>query len=220
MVRLSASILKFYFDSKEKNLSNEEMINVLKKNFSNREDSFQILHLDIMDGKFVKNKSFEVSQLRNIKKITNKKIEAHLMVLNYKKYLKDYFNIADMFIMHNEVLEKDFEKTINYIHKNKKFVGIAINPNTKLEDLKYLDKIDLVLIMSVYPGLPGQDFISTSVFKIKRLFEIRKKKKLKFAIAVDGGINHKTGKKCINSGADILVTGSWLFSKEFENFNN
>ena len=117
-----------------------------------------------------------------------------------------------MFIFHNEIIKHDFPKTIEFLKKNHKFIGISINPNTPLSELKYLDKINLVLIMSVYPGLPGQKFIETSLRKIRKLKEIREKKGLRFAIEVDGGVNNDNKKKIIDAGADILVMGRGFFN--------
>jgi ribulose-phosphate 3-epimerase len=142
---------------------------------------------------------------------TSCKREAHLMVVNYDKYIKDYFNCADMFIIHNEVLKRTFPKTIEHLKKNKKFVGIAINPETHIDEIKYLDKIDLILVMSVHPGMPGQEFLEHSLHKVKKLHELRKKHNYKYTIEIDGGVNATNSKKCIDAGADILVQGSYLF---------
>ncbi|HIH31604.1 TPA: ribulose-phosphate 3-epimerase [Candidatus Woesearchaeota archaeon] len=210
MTRISASILGFYFDAKKNKQKTEEMIKDINDALAKKDSEFDILHLDIEDGKFVKQKSFKPSEIRKIKCL--KKKEAHFMVLNYKKYLKDFFPLADMFIFHNEIIKHDFPKTIEFLKKNHKFIGISINPNTPLSELKYLDKINLVLIMSVYPGLPGQKFIETSLRKIRKLKEIREKKGLRFAIEVDGGVNNDNKKKIIDAGADILVMGRGFFN--------
>lgn len=210
MARISASILSFLFESRKNHETRDQMIAKINKALNDKKGGFQILHLDIEDGKFVKHKSFKPVEIRDIKCPYKK--EAHFMVLNYKKYLKDYFSLADMFIFHNEVLKRDFSKTIEYLKKNKKFVGISINPDSHIDEIRYLDKIDLILIMSVYPGLPEQKFIDTTLRKIKKLKEIRDKKGLKFVIEVDGGINKGNMQKCIDAGADILVIGSGLFT--------
>lgn len=209
MARISASILGFYFDAKKNKQKTEEMIDNINNALAEKSDKFDILHLDIEDGRFVKQKSFKASDIRKIK--CDKKREAHFMVLNYKKYLKEYFNLADMFIFHEEVISHDFPKTIEFLKRNKKFVGISINPNTSIDEIKYLDNIHLVLIMSVYPGLPGQKFIDTTLRKIRKLKDIRKKKGLRFVIEVDGGIHKDNMKKIIDAGADILVMGTGFF---------
>ena len=175
MVRVSASILSFLFEAKAQGLTESVMIDNINKALNGNKQRFQILHLDIEDGQFVNYKSFTPAQVR---KITSPcKTEAHFMVLDYDKYIKEYFHLTDMFIIHNEVLKSSFPKTIELLKKNKKFVGISINPETSVDEIKYLDKIDLVLVMSVHPGLPGQTFIEHSLRKIRKLDELRKKHK-------------------------------------------
>jgi ribulose-phosphate 3-epimerase len=209
MVRVSASILSFLFEAKARKFSNSVMIANINKALQEKKDEYDILHLDIEDGKFVDYKSFTTTQIRKIKPLC--KVEAHLMVLDYKKYIKDYFHLADMFIIHNEILKRDFLKTAAFLKKNKKFVGISINPETSVDEIKYLSKVDLVLVMSVNPGLPGQKFIEYSLRKIRKLHELRKKHKYHYSIEVDGGINDAIAKKCSENGADIVVIGSHLF---------
>lgn len=211
MVRISASILGFLFEARKNKLSDKVMIDQINSALLEKKDKFDILHLDIEDGKFVNYKSFTPMQLRKIK--SPHKIEAHFMVLDYKKYIRDYFDLTDMFIFHNEVLKKDFSKTIDFLKANNKFVGISISPKTSVDEIKYLDKIDSVLVMSVVPGLPGQKFIDYNLRKIKKLYELRKIKKYRYTIEVDGGINDIIAKKCITAGADVLVMGSHFFKQ-------
>lgn len=209
MTRISASILSFYFDAKKKKLTNNQLVDNINSALKEKEKKFDILHLDIGDGKFIKSKTFTPAIIRKIK--CDKKKEAHFMVVDYKKYLKEYFHLSDMFIFHNEVLRNDFPKTIEFLKKNKKFIGISISPDTHVDEIKYLDKINLVLVMSVYPGLPGQEFLEHTLRKIRKLRDLRTKKKLNFVIAVDGGINRTNVDKCIAAGADILVMGTGFF---------
>jgi len=211
MARISASILRFYFDAKKKKLTNNQLADNINSALKTKEKDYDILHLDIGDGKFIESKTFTPEIIRKIK--YTKKREAHFMVVDYKKYLKEYFQLSDMFIFHNEVLKHDFPETIEFLKKNKKFVGISISPKTRIDDIKYLDQINLVLIMSVYPGLPGQEFIEHSLRKIRKLRDLRTKKKLKFTIAVDGGINKNNKDECITAGADILVMGTGFFKE-------
>lgn len=210
-VKISASILSFYFEAKKNNLNNTKLVSIINESLNKKINDFDILHFDIGDGIFIESKTFTPNILKKIN--CNKKKEAHLMVLDYNKYLKDYFDIAEMFIFHNEVLKKDFDKTINLLKKNNKYIGISISPNTSVNDIKYLDKINLVLVMSVYPGLPGQKFMEISLSKIKKLYEIRKNKNLNYSISVDGGINKNNMEKCISAGADILVMGTGFFKE-------
>jgi len=210
MVRVSASILGFLFEAKARKVSDEVMIEHINKALHEKKDRFDILHLDIEDGEFVDYKSFTPSQIRKIK--SPYKTEAHFMVVNYELYIKEYFHLTDMFIIHNEVIKNSFAKTIEFLKKNKKFVGISINPDTPVDEIKYLDKIDLVLVMSVHPGLPGQKFIEHSLRKIRKLDELRKKYKYHYKIEVDGGIDNAIAQKCEKEGADIVVIGSHLFN--------
>jgi len=209
MVRISASILGFLFDARKNKESSQVMIDNINKTLVQKSGDFDILHFDIEDGTFVPHKSFTSSQVMKVK--CEKKREAHLMVVNYKKYLKEFFPCAQMFIFHEEVLMQDFPRTIEFLKRNKKFVGISINPNTPVDDIKYLDKINLVLVMSVYPGLSGQKFIETTIRKIQKLKDVRTKKRLRFVIEVDGGINKDNVKRLADAGADIVVMGTGLF---------
>ncbi|HYD03822.1 MAG TPA: ribulose-phosphate 3-epimerase [Alphaproteobacteria bacterium] len=209
MARISASILSFLFNARLNKIRDSEMINHINSALHDKKSKYQILHIDIEDGKFVSHKAFTPAQLLKIN--SPHKAEAHLMVVNYDKYIRDYFHSASMFIVHNEVIKRNFPKTIEFLRKNKKFIGIAINPETHIDEIKYIDKVDLILVMSVHPGLPGQEFLEHSLNKVKKLQELRKKHKYKYLIEIDGGVNNTNAKKCIDAGADILVMGSYLF---------
>lgn len=202
-------MLGLYFDAKRKRLSQTETAEFINKQLEKRRAQYDILHLDIGDGKFIEAKTLPPTLVRKLKE--DHKREAHLMVVNYKKFIKDYYLLADMFIVHNEVLRSDFQKTIDFLAKNHKFVGISISPKTRVDDIKYLDQINMILVMSVEPGLPGQQFMEQSLRKVRKLKEIRKKKGLSFAIAIDGGINQKNMRQCELAGADIVVMGSAFF---------
>lgn len=211
MIRISASILGFLFYAKARKIPEDLMIAEINKALQDNRHRFQILHLDIEDGKFVSHKSFTPAQLRKIK--SPHKAEAHFMAIDYDKEIKEYFNLADMFIVHNEVLKRDFPKTIDSVKKSKKFIGISISPDTSVDNIRYLDRIDSVLVMSVHPGLPGQKFLEHSIRKIKKLSELRKKHGYHYMIEVDGGIDDAIAKKCVDAGADIVVMGSHFFRK-------
>ena len=130
------------------------------------------------------------------------------------KYIKDYSDAgADIITFHPEAT-KDILETINLIKSLNKKVGISFNPDTKISAAeKHLDKIDLILIMSVYPGFGGQKFIKEVIKKIKDLDKIRKEKKFEFKIEIDGGINFETSKVAIEAGVDILVSGTTIFKE-------
>lgn len=176
------------------------------------EDSpIDFLHFDVMDGHFVNNLSFGAPLLKSISNKTGLVKDVHLMISNPKKYYMDFIKAgADIITFHYEAIKNDDEvfELIDLIKKENVRVGISIKPKTKVEKiLKFLDKIDLVLVMSVEPGFGGQEFMKSALNKIK---EIKNAAKPKLLISVDGGINDITGKKCIEAGANILVSGSYL----------
>ena len=160
------------------------------------------IHFDIMDGKFTDNKT-------NIKDIhIEKDIDIHLMVLDIKSYVDKVLKYNPKYITFHLEATDNIIEDINYIKDKKIKVGIAINPDTDIEKIyKYLNKIDLVLLMSVPPGKGGQKFIDISQ-KLNKLYNYRKENNLSFIIEVDGGINNETIKKV--SKADIVVCGSYI----------
>lgn len=168
-----------------------------------------MFHVDVMDGHFVPNLTIGVPVVKSLRKITELQLDVHLMIDNPKEFIEPFANAgADMITVHVEVL-KDNGSTIDKIHELGKKAGISLNPGTSLEMLDpYLDKVDLVLIMSVEPGFGGQGFIDVTD-KIKEL-----RSKYKGDIMVDGGINLETGKKVVDAGANILVSGSFIFHSE------
>lgn len=179
-------------------------------------------HIDIMDGIFVPNKTWNYEEINEALTDTKTKRDVHLMVTDLKKYIDDFIKINPEFItFHYEATNTPLE-IIKYIKKNNIKVGISIKPNTQVREIENLLKyIDLVLVMSVEPGYGGQKFIEASTDKINELFEIRKKNNYTYQIEVDGGINDKTKNKVTN--ADILVVGSYItnsdnYGKQIEEF--
>lgn len=169
------------------------------------------IHIDIMDGKFVDNKTWTTSEIIKLTKYSNLPLDVHLMVSNPSKYIEDYamLNTNDI-IFHYEAV-KDVNKVINEIKDYGLKVGIAVNPDTDVKNIyDYLSNIDIVLIMSVYPGKSGQVFINETLDKIKELKDYIVNNNLKTLISVDGGINDETGKLCKEAGADILVSASYI----------
>jgi len=166
------------------------------------------IHYDIMDGIFVKNKTIGFNEMKEINQIITCTKDIHLMVNDVYKYVDIYIKLNPDYIIFHYETNKDIEEKINYIKNQNIKVGIAINPNTNPILLRpYLDKIDLVLIMSVPPGKGGQEFIDIS-YKVDYFYEIRKENNLNYLIEVDGGINDETI-KLINK-ADIAVVGSFI----------
>lgn len=173
----------------------------------------EYLHLDVMDGHFVNNLTFGYQLISCIRTKTNKVLDVHLMISNPTRYLEEYINAgSDIITIHLEIKE-DINNIIDIIKRNNKKVGIAIKPDTDLDLLTpYLDKIDLVLVMSVNPGFGGQSFIESSTNRIKHLVKLREENNYNYVINVDGGVNNSTRDKV--EDADILVAGSYVFNSD------
>ncbi len=178
------------------------------------ENGADMIHVDVMDGHFVPNLTIGPPVIKSLRKYTKLPFDVHLMIDPVHKYIKDYSDAgADIITFHPEATE-NITKTIDLIKSLNKKVGISLNPDTKIAAAKdHLDKIDLILIMSVYPGFGGQKFISDVVKKIRDLDQIRKERKLNFKIEIDGGINFETSKIAVEAGVDILVSGTTVFKE-------
>ena len=179
-----------------------------------RED-IDYLHLDVMDGIFVENKTYTYEEFYNIVKNTNKPKDVHLMVSDVKKHIDEYVNIKPEFITFHYEAVSDISSVINYIHQKGIKVGISIKPATDVTEIfKYLKYVDLVLVMSVEPGKGGQSFIQNSVNKIQQLYDIRNNNNYNYLIQVDGGINADTIKLC--NKVDIVVVGSFITKNNYK----
>ena len=170
-------------------------------------------HLDVMDGNFVPNISFGAPVISSIRKHSNLVFDVHLMVENPDRFIKDMVDAgADVITVHTETT-KHLNRTIQLIKSYGKKVGVALNPSTPLDVIKYdLKDIDMVLIMTVNPGFGGQAFIEGMLQKIRDLRSIDPN----IDIQVDGGINNKTSKLVKEAGANILVAGSYLFKGDYK----
>lgn len=169
------------------------------------------LHVDIMDGKFVENKSFTFGEVKKLVSNSTKKLDVHLMVENPAKYIEDYALLNTEYLTIHYELNKDIDKLINLIKSYGLKAGISIKPSTNItEILPYLNKLDLVLIMSVEPGKSGQTFIESILYKIEALRKIIKEKEYKTIISVDGGINEETSKLVKENNAQMVVSASFL----------
>ena len=172
-------------------------------------------HIDVMDGVFVPNISFGIPVIKAIKKNASKPLDIHLMIVDPDRYIKTFVEIgADILTVHYEAcnhLHRTIEKIKSFGVKS----GVAINPHTPVTVLNDIIKdIDLVCMMSVNPGFGGQSFISRTYEKVKRLTKIIEKEKTNVLIEIDGGVNDKNSKKLIDSGANVLVAGNYVFSSE------
>ena len=171
------------------------------------------IHLDVMDGHFVPNLTFGPSVISSIRNKTKKCFDTHLMISNPDEYIEQYKNAgSDIITVHKEVCGH-LDKTLSSIKNTGCKAGVSINPGTDISGIEYvLDKIDLILVMSVNPGFGGQKFINSSIQKIKNIKELVKN--FNIDIEVDGGIDNKTATLVKNAGANILVSGSFIFSGE------
>ena len=171
-----------------------------------------MIHVDVMDGHFVPNLTIGPPVIKALKKNTVVPFDVHLMISPVHKYIEAYAMAgADIITIHPEATD-NLQDSIDKIKEFKKKVGVSLNPETKVDIIKnFLNKIDLVLIMSVNPGFGGQKFMPEVLNKIKELVDIREKEKLSFDIEIDGGINFDNSKLAIKAGANILVSGTTVF---------
>lgn len=176
------------------------------------------IHIDIMDGKFVSNKTWTTSEVKKFTSYSTLPLEVHLMVNNPSKYIEDYALMNTSIIIFHYEAVKDINEMINKVKLYGLKVGIAINPETNINVLiPYLNMIDEVLIMSVHPGKSGQSFIEESLEKISVLKNIILEYNYKTIISVDGGINNETGLLCKDAGVDELVSASYIHKNIINN---
>jgi len=172
------------------------------------------IHVDVMDGHFVPNITIGPEIIKKIRPVTKKIFDVHLMIEPVDKYIKDFADAgADIITFHPEATPNT-EETIKLIKKFNKKVGVSLKPKSDINLVeKYLEKIDLILIMSVEPGFAGQEFMPDVLPKLKKLKKIISNKNLNIDLEIDGGINFENCKTAIDAGANILVSGSTIFKK-------
>ncbi len=201
---------------------------ILSADFANLEKEISILnnsdadyiHVDVMDGHFVRNLTFGPPVIEKIRKYSKKPFDVHLMIKSVEQYIESYSKAGgDIITIHPETAD-NLDNAISKIKSLGKKVGISLNPDISLDKvLPVLKKIDLVLIMSVYPGFAGQKFIPDVLEKVKTLREKIEKENLNVEIEIDGGINIDTAKLAKKAGANVLVAGTAVYENNmvFEN---
>ena len=185
----------------------------LGKDIQKLEDAgADMIHVDVMDGHFVPNITIGPPVIKSLRKYTDLPFDVHLMISPVHKYIEDFSKAgSDIITIHPEATE-NVKDSIDLIKSLGKKVGLSLNPDTPIDAIKkYLDQIDLVLVMTVYPGFGGQKFISKVLNKIKNLKNIKDDNKFQFDIEVDGGVNFENNKLAIEAGANILVSGTTIF---------
>lgn len=172
------------------------------------------LHIDVMDGHFVPNISFGAPVMKCIRKDFDGIFDVHLMISEPLRYLDDFVKGgADMITFHLES-DSDPDATIAAIHEKGCKAGISIKPKTPAEAVKpYLDCVDMVLVMTVEPGFGGQKFMTDMMPKVTQIRQWISESGREIDLQVDGGVNAETAKVCVEAGANVLVAGSYLFSK-------
>lgn len=177
-----------------------------------------MIHVDLMDGMFVPKRNFYIEETLEDLKDTKKPLDIHLMVYEPEKYIKDLSTLKPEYITFHLESKTDIKETIKLIKSYGIKVGISIKPNTDISYLEpYYNDVDLILIMSVEPGAGGQRFIFDMLEKVEDLNDLKYNKGYKFMISVDGGLNEYTAIKCRDSGANIIVSGSYVC--RHENYN-
>ncbi|PPR49286.1 MAG: Ribulose-phosphate 3-epimerase [Alphaproteobacteria bacterium MarineAlpha6_Bin1] len=201
-IKIAPSLLASDFSS-----LGSELVNICKA-------KADYIHFDIMDGHFVPNLTFGPNIVKSLRKYTKKTFDVHLMVEPVDKFIKPFSQAgADIITFHPENVN-NVNKTIKLIRSFKKKVGLSINPNISEKTVyPFLKKINLILVMSVYPGFGGQKFIKSQITKIKKIRKKIEKDNLNIDLEVDGGINAKNAKEIINAGANILVAGTACFDR-------
>ena len=202
MIKTSISILDCDFNNLEYEIN--------RINNSNSD----LIHIDIMDGKFVPNNTLEKFDMNKISKYSDKNFDVHLMVENPEDYISSFITpLTDYISIHLE--SKGIDQSLKRIKENGIKCGLAINPDTEIQKLyPFLEIIDMVIIMSVFPGKGGQKFIENTYYKVETLRNHDKN----IDISVDGGVGSSNSKTLISKGASTLVSGSYLMKSN--NINN
>ena len=191
--------------------SYEEIVEYAKE----MQDKADLLHCDVMDGKFVQSKTYDWTMIENLNQNTALMLDVHLMVDEPLQQIENYIKAgANIVTLHYEAFKKkeDLVKAINLVKSKKTLVGLSIKPETSFKEIRlFCYNIDVLLVMSVEPGKSGQKFLSDTFEKVKQIAKFRHDNNLNFKIEVDGGVNAENAKALREAGVDILVSGSYVF---------
>ncbi len=199
MIKLAPSILSADFSRLGEEVENLEKFGA------------DIVHIDVMDGKFVPNITFGNTIIKDIRKRCKLQFDIHLMIEEPQRFIEDFAKFGDIITIHYES-DRHLDRAVNYIKSLGKKAGLAINPATPVNNIQHLIKeLDLVLIMTVNPGFGGQSFIPYTLDKIKEVKALSNKYNPNLLIEVDGGISSDNIKQVIDAGANVIVAGSSVF---------
>ncbi len=194
---------------------------ILSADFSNLEKSLakvknaDVLHVDVMDGRFVPNITYGPLILKAVKKVSDQPLDVHLMIVEPEKYIDDFIEAGARWISIHQEASVHLQRTLTYIKDSGVKAGVAINPSTPPETLEYvIEYLDFILVMSVNPGFGGQAYISNSARKIESLAEMIERLNPDAIIEVDGGITLDNIDMIYNAGARMVVAGSGIFKTE------
>ena len=179
------------------------------------------IHIDVMDGHYVPNITFGSNIVKELRSITSKILDVHLMITPVLSFIEEFVNAGANIISFHPEADPESNEVINQIQRFNCKPGIAIHPNVKVDEvIKYLHLVDIVVVMTVVPGFGGQKFMDNQMHNISLLREIKKNEGLKFEIEIDGGINKDNASLCIEKGADVLVAGSYIIGSLNNNYKD
>lgn len=177
----------------------------------------QYIHIDVMDGLFVPSISYGMPLIRSIRKVTDKVFDVHLMIEKPERYIDEFADCgADLITFHVEATNQ-VDKVIDMIHEKGLKAGLSIKPGTPAEEVKpYLDKLDMILVMTVEPGFGGQSYIDACTEKVRKVRQMVTETGREIDIQVDGGISIKNVGTVLEAGANVIVAGSAVFKNDIE----